>query len=298
MATPTNGPSARQLAAQAPATARSYRAGITAISAPSWPIIRAGRRHDGHSAVRFQPLRKTAAGLDRRFKRTGTTACLLPRFVQRVFLKREAKHVDGFAPEVAGDNEGGRELQERLAIRRRARRFIGHFYSKWRIQSGATCRCRADPTSGGHIVRWEKKKTHRSSSCARPSSCAGMGIRRIGLRKRRTKRRCACRRGTTSSRNRAPRCRWCAAKERRPPAAFCRWPTRPTASRRSGPTVRGTRSQAPAPLFWRPKLRACVDIHLSRPGRQRQSPSVTTSWGMSTSILGGNDHDCTATIAA
>ena len=54
------------------------------------------------------------AALDRRFKATGHKNAYFPLFVPESFLKREAKHVEGFAPEVAWvTHAGGEELQER-----------------------------------------------------------------------------------------------------------------------------------------------------------------------------------------
>ena len=75
------------------------------------------------------------AALDQRFKATGHKNAYFPLFVPESFLKREAKHVEGFAPEVAWvTNAGGEDLQERLAIRPTSETIFGHFYSKW-IQS-------------------------------------------------------------------------------------------------------------------------------------------------------------------
>src|SRR2546430_2258607 len=44
-------------------------------------------------------------GLDRRFKATGHQNADFPLFVPESFLRREAKHVEGFAPEVAWESE-------------------------------------------------------------------------------------------------------------------------------------------------------------------------------------------------
>src|SRR5579864_5168961 len=95
------------------------------------------------------------AGLDQRFKATGHKNAYFPMFVPESFLKREAKHVEGFAPEVAWvTNAGGEDLQERLAIRPTSETIIGHFYSKW-IQSWRDLPVLINQWC--NIVRWEKR---------------------------------------------------------------------------------------------------------------------------------------------
>jgi prolyl-tRNA synthetase len=95
------------------------------------------------------------AGLDKRFKATGHKNAYFPLLVPESFLKREAKHVEGFAPEVAWVTEaGGEELQERLAIRPTSETIFGHFYSKW-IQSWRDLPLLINQWA--NIVRWEKR---------------------------------------------------------------------------------------------------------------------------------------------
>jgi prolyl-tRNA synthetase len=95
------------------------------------------------------------AGLDQRFKATGHKNAYFPLFVPESFLKREAKHVEGFAPEVAWvTNAGGEDLQERLAIRPTSETIFGHFYSKW-IQSWRDLPLLINQWA--NIVRWEKR---------------------------------------------------------------------------------------------------------------------------------------------
>src|SRR5207244_6033877 len=78
-----------------------------------------------------------------------------PLFVPESFLKREAKHVEGFAPEVAWATHAGcEELQERLAIRPTSETIFGHFYSKW-IQSWRDLPVLINQWA--NIVRWEKR---------------------------------------------------------------------------------------------------------------------------------------------
>jgi prolyl-tRNA synthetase len=95
------------------------------------------------------------AELDKRFKATGHKNAYFPLFVPESFLRREAKHVEGFAPEVAWvTHAGGEELQERLAIRPTSETIFGHFYSKW-IQSWRDLPLLINQWA--NIVRWEKR---------------------------------------------------------------------------------------------------------------------------------------------
>ena len=56
--------------------------------------------------------------LDARFKETGHENIMLPMFIPESLLKKEADHVEGFAPEVAWVTHGGSErLTERLCVR-------------------------------------------------------------------------------------------------------------------------------------------------------------------------------------
>ncbi len=95
------------------------------------------------------------AGLDQRFKATGHKNAYFPLFVPESFLRREAKHVEGFAPEVAWvTHAGGEELQERLAIRPTSETIFGYFYSKW-IQSWRDLPVLINQWA--NVVRWEKR---------------------------------------------------------------------------------------------------------------------------------------------
>jgi prolyl-tRNA synthetase len=95
------------------------------------------------------------SALDSRFKATGHKNAYFPLFVPESFLKREAKHVAGFAPEVAWvTHAGGAELEERLALRPTSETLFGHFYSKW-IQSWRDLPMLLNQWC--NIVRWEKR---------------------------------------------------------------------------------------------------------------------------------------------
>ncbi|MBQ6679072.1 MAG: proline--tRNA ligase [Lachnospiraceae bacterium] len=69
--------------------------------------------------------------LDRRFKATGVENVYMPLLIPESLLKKEAEHVEGFAPEVAWVTKGGlEELQEPLCIRPTSETLFCDFYSK------------------------------------------------------------------------------------------------------------------------------------------------------------------------
>lgn len=73
--------------------------------------------------------------LDQRFKATGVQNAGFPMFIPMSFLEKEAKHVEGFAPELAVvTHGGGQELAEPLVVRPTSETIIGHAYANW-IQS-------------------------------------------------------------------------------------------------------------------------------------------------------------------
>jgi prolyl-tRNA synthetase len=72
---------------------------------------------------------------DERFKATGHQNVYFPLLIPQSFLKKEAEHVEGFAPELAVVTiAGGRELEEPYVIRPTSETIVGHFFAKW-IQS-------------------------------------------------------------------------------------------------------------------------------------------------------------------
>jgi prolyl-tRNA synthetase len=73
--------------------------------------------------------------LDTRFKATGHQNLYFPLLIPESFLKKEAEHVEGFAPELAIVTiAGGKKLEENYVIRPTSETIIGHFFAKW-IQS-------------------------------------------------------------------------------------------------------------------------------------------------------------------
>jgi prolyl-tRNA synthetase len=70
--------------------------------------------------------------LDTRFKATGHENMYFPLLIPQSFLKKEAEHVEGFAPELAVVTiAGGKQLEEPYVIRPTSETIIGHFFSKW-----------------------------------------------------------------------------------------------------------------------------------------------------------------------
>ncbi|MCX7718385.1 MAG: proline--tRNA ligase [Candidatus Sumerlaeaceae bacterium] len=92
--------------------------------------------------------------LDRRIKDTGHQNAYFPLFVPESLLKKEAAHVEGFAPEVAWVTHGGNEpLEERLAIRPTSEAIICSIYADW-VQSWRDLPILINQWA--NVVRWEK----------------------------------------------------------------------------------------------------------------------------------------------
>ncbi|HEV8065476.1 MAG TPA: proline--tRNA ligase [Acidimicrobiales bacterium] len=72
------------------------------------------------------------ADLDGRIKATGHDNAYFPLFIPESHLRREAEHVEGFAPELAVvTHGGGRELEEPLVVRPTSETVIGQYMAKW-----------------------------------------------------------------------------------------------------------------------------------------------------------------------
>lgn len=92
--------------------------------------------------------------LDRRIKATGHVNAYFPMFIPEGLLKKEAAHVEGFAPQVAWVTHGGDErLEERLVVRPTSEAIIGTMYAKW-IQSWRDLPVLVNQWA--NVVRWEK----------------------------------------------------------------------------------------------------------------------------------------------
>ena len=69
---------------------------------------------------------------DKKFKENGVQNIYLPELIPESLLKKEADHVEGFAPEVAWVTEaGGEKLEDRYCLRPTSETMFSTLYSKW-----------------------------------------------------------------------------------------------------------------------------------------------------------------------
>ena len=95
------------------------------------------------------------AKLDIKFKQTGHVNAYFPLLIPDSFLRKEAEHVEGFAPECAMvTHAGGEELEEAFAIRPTSETIIGYMYSKW-VQSWRDLPVLINQWC--NVMRWEKR---------------------------------------------------------------------------------------------------------------------------------------------
>nr|WP_122013081.1 proline--tRNA ligase [Maliibacterium massiliense] len=92
--------------------------------------------------------------MDARFKANGAKNAYFPMFIPESLLKKEAEHVEGFAPEVAWVTRGGsEELAEPIVVRPTSETIICSMYAKW-IQSWRDLPVIMNQWC--NVVRWEK----------------------------------------------------------------------------------------------------------------------------------------------
>ncbi len=92
--------------------------------------------------------------LDARFKATGHQNAYFPVLIPESLLKKEAEHVEGFAPEVAIVTvAGGEKLAEPCVIRPTSETIFSTMYSKW-INSYRDLPLKINQWA--NVVRWEK----------------------------------------------------------------------------------------------------------------------------------------------
>jgi prolyl-tRNA synthetase len=93
--------------------------------------------------------------LDQRIKETGHQNALFPLFIPESFLKREAEHIEGFAPELAiVTHAGGKELEEPLVVRPTSETIIHYMFARW-IKSWRDLPLKINQWA--NIVRWEMR---------------------------------------------------------------------------------------------------------------------------------------------
>jgi len=93
--------------------------------------------------------------LDDMFKATGHQNAYFPLFIPESFMKKEAQHVEGFAPELAiVTHGGGKKLEENLIVRPTSETIIYYMYAKW-VQSYRDLPILMNQWA--NVVRWEMR---------------------------------------------------------------------------------------------------------------------------------------------
>ncbi len=93
--------------------------------------------------------------LDPLFKSGGVKNHYFPLFIPESFLQKEAKHFEGFIPEVAWVTHGGnQELGERLALRPTSEAIMYPFFAKW-ISSHRDLPLKVNQWT--NVIRWDTK---------------------------------------------------------------------------------------------------------------------------------------------
>jgi prolyl-tRNA synthetase len=98
---------------------------------------------------------KMQQALDAMFKETGHQNAYFPLFIPESFLRKEAEHVEGFAPEVAlVTHGGGAKLEEPLVVRPTSETIIWNSFRNW-IQSYRDLPLLINQWC--NVVRWEMR---------------------------------------------------------------------------------------------------------------------------------------------
>ncbi len=91
--------------------------------------------------------------LDKRIKETGHKNASFPLLIPESFFKKEADHVEGFAPELAlVTHAGGKELEEPLVIRPTSETMVHFMFSRW-IKSWRDLPLKINQWA--NVMRWE-----------------------------------------------------------------------------------------------------------------------------------------------
>lgn len=93
--------------------------------------------------------------LDKEIKDLGANNAYFPLLIPESFLKKEAEHVEGFAPEVAVvTHAGGKKLEEPLVIRPTSETMIYYMFARW-IQSWRDLPLKINQWA--NVMRWEMR---------------------------------------------------------------------------------------------------------------------------------------------
>ncbi len=91
--------------------------------------------------------------LDKKIKKTGHQNDSFPLLIPESFLKKEAKHVEGFSPELAiVTHAGGKKLDEPLIVRPTSETIVHHMFAKW-LKSWRDLPIKINQWA--NVVRWE-----------------------------------------------------------------------------------------------------------------------------------------------
>ncbi|QGG94870.1 proline--tRNA ligase [Actinomarinicola tropica] len=91
--------------------------------------------------------------VDDRIKAAGAQNVAFPMFIPESYLQREAEHVEGFSPELAVvTHAGGKELEEPVVVRPTSETVFGEFMAKW-IQGYRDLPLLLNQWA--NVVRWE-----------------------------------------------------------------------------------------------------------------------------------------------
>lgn len=98
---------------------------------------------------------KTQKILDEKFKSSGVENAYFPMLIPESLLKKEEKHVEGFAPEVAVvTHAGGKKLEEPLVVRPTSETIMYEVFSKW-IRSYRDLPLLINQWA--NVIRWEMR---------------------------------------------------------------------------------------------------------------------------------------------
>lgn len=92
---------------------------------------------------------------DQQIKDLGCKNAMFPLLIPESFLKKEAKHVEGFSPELAVvTHAGGKELEEPLVVRPTSETVIHYMFSRW-VKSWRDLPLKINQWA--NVVRWEMR---------------------------------------------------------------------------------------------------------------------------------------------
>src|SRR5208283_3403233 len=93
--------------------------------------------------------------LDKRIKQTGARNAYFPLFIPQSFIHKEARHIEGFSPELAVvTHGGGKQLEEPLIVRPTSETIINHMFAQW-IHSHRDLPMMVNQWC--NVVRWEMR---------------------------------------------------------------------------------------------------------------------------------------------